>query len=401
MLAAMLAGFGFAGNVFAECQGDPGELVVHVNGDNCPLTSAHNTPLFTVSNIAPGDSATGTLRVKNAGAASQTLIIEAVNFADPLPDDNLARALNITISLQNGSGYIYNDTLANFFKEREYKLAKNFAGGTDYTYKVVVYFPADKGNDWQEKSTSFDLMVGFQGSDSKGVTLTTISSGGGRGGDRAVAPLKYFDYKVKSYCLNNGTVMAMFTWKTGAPATGRALHARKNAAKFDATRPDFGYQATEWETKAGTDHMAFAFGLFPAQTYDWRLDMTASDSRRVTTQSLGTFTAPGCVLGASDEKDIIKDVMGVSTGVLGEMTDEEIARFMADLRAKNENSDDDQTGNNIAAATFAPAALAASNASASVPSQNSASNYGELIWLALFIIVALVAGRFLAKRLTR
>jgi len=33
--------------------------------------------------------------VKNAGAASQTLIIEAVNFADPLPDDNLARALNI------------------------------------------------------------------------------------------------------------------------------------------------------------------------------------------------------------------------------------------------------------------------------------------------------------------
>lgn len=400
MLAAMLAGFGFAGNVFAECQGDPGELVVHVNGDNCPLTSAHNTPLFTVSNIAPGDSATGTLRVKNAGAASQTLIIEAVNFADPLPDDNLARALNITISLQNGSGYIYNDTLANFFKEREYKLAKNFAGGTDYTYKVVVYFPADKGNDWQEKSTSFDLMVGFQGSDSKGVTLTTISSGGGRGGDRAVAPLKYFDYKVKSYCLNNGTVMAMFTWKTDAPATGRALHASANSAKFDAALPDFGYQATKWETKAGTDHMAFAFGLFPVQTYDWRLDMATADSRRVTTQSLGTFTAPACVLGASDEKDIIEDVMGVSTGVLGEMTDEEIAQFMADLRAENQNSGNDQSGNKIAVATFAPAALAASNAPASASSQNSATaNYGVIAAFA-FLVMALV-GRFLAKHLTR
>ncbi len=297
MLAAMLAGFGFAGNVFAECQGDPGELVVHVNDDTCPLTSAHNTPLFTVSNIAPGDSATGTLRVKNAGAAPQTLIIEAVNFADPLPDDNLARALNITISLQNGSGYIYNDILANFFKEREYKLAENFAGGADYTYKVVVYFPADKGNDWQEKSTSFDLMVGFQGSDSKGATLATISGGGTGGGQ--TRGLLIQNEMAATVTAESATI----TWTTNRAATSWVIYAKDGESySLDLAKANYGYpRSTAEDANKVSSHSVTITGLEPNTTYYYRCVSHASLA--VSVDHSFTTLPGGQVAGASTEKD--------------------------------------------------------------------------------------------------
>jgi len=401
MLAAAVGFFGFGG--LAMAQTPTGGIEV----------GYERTPLFDDANLAPGDSVSRAVTVKNSDSAPRAV---SMQFYDTdkggfgLLGQNLASQFNFEIK-KNGAS-VYSKKLDAAFDESEIAMNSSLAAGADEKYDFILSFDTAAGNDYQDKQLSFSICVGFAGdnfcvSDSKeesqngggGMTLTSIS-GGGIGGDRAIVPLKYFDYEVKSYCLNNGTTMAMFTWKTDAPATGRALHAPANSTKFDAALPDFGYQATKLETKAGTDHMAFAFGLFPVQTYDWRLDMATADSRRVTTQSLGTFTAPACVLGASDEKDIIEDVMGVSTGVLGEMTDEEIAQFMADLRAENQNSGDDQSGNKIAVATFAPAALAASNAPAPASSQNSATaNYGVIAAFA-FLVMALV-GRFLAKRLPR
>jgi len=401
MLGAAVGVFGFGG--LAMAQTPTGGIEV----------GYERTPLFDDANLAPGDSVSRWVTVKNSDSAPRAV---SMQFYDTdkggfgLLGKNLASQFNFEIK-KNGAS-VYSKKLDAAFDESEIAMNSSLAAGADEKYDFILSFDAAAGNDYQDKQLSFSICVGFAGdnfcvSDSEeesqngggGMTLTSIS-GGGIGGDRAVVPLKYFDYEVKGYCLNDGTVMAMFTWKTDAPATGRALHAPANSAKFDAALSDFGYQATKWETKAGTEHMAFAFSLFPVQTYDWRLDMTTADSRRVTTQSLGTFTAPACVLGASDEKDIIEDVMGVSTGVLGEMTDEEIAQFMADLRAENQNSDNEQSGNKIAVATFAPAALAAPVSEAQNSSQNSTTvNYGVIAAFAL-LVMALV-GRFLAKRLPR
>lgn len=399
--AAMAVGvFGFCGLAVAEATGG-----IEVGYEK--------TPLFDDANLAPGDSISRSVAVKNSDSSAHAV---SMRFYDTdkggfgLLGKNLASQFNFEIKKDGAS--VHSGKLDAAFDESEIAMNSSLAAGADEKYDFILSFDTAAGNDYQDKQLSFSICVGFAGdnfcvSDSEeesqngggGMTLTSIS-GGGIGGDRAIVPLKYFDYEVKSYCLNNGTTMAMFTWKTDAPATGRVLHAPANSAKFDAALPDFGYQATKWETKAGTEHMAFAFGLFPVQTYDWRLDMTTANSRRVTTQSLGTFTAPACVLGASDEKDIIEDVMGVSTGVLGEMTDEEIAQFMADLRAENQNSDNEQSGNKIAVATFAPAALAAPVSEAQNSSQNSTTvNYGVIAAFAL-LVMALV-GRFLAKRLPR
>lgn len=401
MLAAAVGFFGFGG--LAMAQTPTGGIEV----------GYERTPLFDDANLVPGDSVSRWVTVKNSDSAPRAV---SMQFYDTdkggfgLLGKNLASQFNFEIK-KNGAS-VYSNKLDAAFDESEIAINSSLAAGADEKYDFILSFDTAAGNDYQDKQLSFSICVGFAGdnfcvSDNEeesqngggGMTLTSIS-GGGRGGDRAPLSLKYFDYEVKSYCLGDGTAMAMFSWKTDAPATGRALHAPANSAKFDPALPDFGYQATRWETKPVTDHMAFAFGLFPVQTYDWRLDMTAANSRRVTTQSLGTFTAPACVLGASDEKDIIEDVMGVSTGVLGEMTDEEIKRFMADLRAQNQNSDDDQSGNKIAAASFVSTALAAPVSEAQNSSQNSTTaNYGAITVFAL-LAMGLV-GWFLAKRLNR
>lgn len=401
MLAAAVGFFGFGG--LAMAQTPTGGIEV----------GYERTPLFDDANLAPGDSVSRWVTVKNSDSAPRAV---SMRFYDTdkggfgLLGKNLASQFNFEIK-KNGVS-VYSNKLDAAFDESEIAINSSLAAGADEKYDFILSFDTAAGNDYQDKQLSFSICVGFAGdnfcvSDSGeesqngggGMTLTSIS-GGGRGGDRAPLSLKYFDYEVKTYCLGDGTAMAMFSWKTDAPATARALHAPANSAKFDPALPDFGYRATRWETKPVTDHMAFVFGLFPVQTYDWRLDMTAANSRRVTTQSLGTFTAPACVLGASDEKDIIEDVMGVSTGVLGEMSDEEIAQFMADLRAENQNSDNDQSGNKIAAATFAPAALAAPVSEAQNSSQNSTTaNYGAITVFAL-LAMGLV-GWFLAKRLNR
>jgi len=391
-LAALF--FGFAAPVLAA------ELVVDFE----------TTPLFKEGNFLPGNNVSRRVTVTNNDTANHPIDMKFYGVSDP---DGLAAQFTFTI--KDGATVVYGGKLSDAMAADEIRLSDSLpfvSGSNTADYDFIVAFNEVGGNDYQGKTMEFNLCVGFHGDkdcigDSEeesqngggGMTLTSIS-GGGRGGDRAPLSLKYFDYEVKTYCLGDGTAMAMFSWKTDAPATGRALHAPANSAKFDPALPDFGYQATKWETKPVTEHTAFAFGLFPVQTYDWRLDMTAANSRRVTTQSLGTFTAPACVLGASDEKDIIEDVMGVSTGVLGEMTDEEIKRFMADLRAQNQNSDDDQSGNKIAAASFVSTALAAPVSEAQNSSQNSTTaNYGAITVFAL-LAMGLV-GWFLAKRLNR
>lgn len=314
ILAAMLAGFGFAGNVFAACQGDPGELVVYVKDDACPLTSVHNVSLFNETDIAPGYSITGTLRIKNASTDSQTAIIEAVDFSNPLPDDDLARALNIAISLQGGGGYIYNDTLANFFQEREYKLAAGFAAGAENVYDVVVSFPADKGDYWQEKTTSFGLMVGFQGSDSKGVTLTTISGSGSAGGQ--VRGLIIQNEMAASITANSATII----WTTNHAASSWVVYAKEGESHlFDLTKTNYGYSHStaeiDLDNNKTINHRITISGLEPNTTYYYRCVSHASLA--VGVDHSFTTAAGGQVAGIQTERAGFDGVSSASTGANG------------------------------------------------------------------------------------
>lgn len=393
MAATAIGVFGFGG--LAIAQTPTGGIEV----------GYERTPLFDDANLAPGDSVSRWVTVKNSDSAAHGV---SMQFYDTdkggfgLLGQNLASQFNFEIK-KNGAS-VYSKKLDAAFDESEIAMNSSLAAGADEKYDFILSFDTAAGNDYQGKQLSFSICVGFAGdnfcvSDSEeesqngggGMTLTSIS-GGGIGGDRAVVPLKYFGYEVKTYCLNDGTAMAMFTWKTDAPATGRALHAPANSAKFDTALPDFGYQATKWETKAGIDHMAFAFGLFPVQTYDWRLDMTTAGSRRVTTQSLGTFTAPACVLGAATE------ATNLDTGVLAGLSEDEIRRLLAEFTGETGGNDNPAPSTNKLAAAgdfSAPVPAAASSASP----QNSAGDSGAATLFAALFAAAFTAW-LLARRLS-
>jgi len=392
LLAIMLTGFGFAGNVFAgqtsggsSCLGTPGELLVYVKDDTCPLTSSHNTPLFNETDIAPGYSITGTLRVKNVGADPQTVIIEAVDFADPIPDEDLARALNIAISLQGVGGYVYNNTLANFFQEREYELAKNFVSGADNIYDVVVSFPADKGDYWQGKTTGFGVMIGFQGSDSKGVTLTTISGGGSTGG------------QVRGLIIQNEMVVtttadsATITWTTSHAATSWVIYAKEGEEyTFDLTKSNYGYPYSfpiPEDPNKVISHSVTILGLDSGTTYHYRC--VSHGSLAVSVDHSFTTLAPGRVAGAETEKKDESAAIAnnqVSNGAdAGEASESAPGRVAGaetekpdEVSGNNQKSEDAKTNSGVA--------------------EICRSNFP---WWSFLILAAVCAGRAWANKKTR
>lgn len=396
---AMVGIFGFGGLAVAQMQ--TGGIAV----------SYEQTPLFSNesgdNNIVPGDIISRTVGVENQDSVAHEI---AMKFYDTdkgefgLPGQNLASQFDFEIK-KNGN-LVYSARLDEAFDKNEIEMNSSLAGGQSETYDFILSFDHSAGNEYQSKTMGFSICLGFAGEDfclsdesetNRGLmTLASVSGGGISGGTSIIV----FGSGVNTFC-KDGVAGALLSWNTNLDAVGRGLYAPATGEEvFDyGILPNYGYNTTLWETALAKKHFAVISGLTPGQVYNYRLDMKAGE-KRLTTQAFEPFTAPACVLGASDEKDIIEDVMGVSTGVLGEMTDEEIAQFMADLRAENQNSDNEQSGNKIAVATFAPAALAAPVSEAQNSSQNSTTvNYGVIAAFAL-LVMALV-GRFLAKRLPR
>lgn len=402
-LLAAIGSFGFVGEAAAQTNGA-------VEFD------FQSQPLFNELNLLPGGMVSRWIEVKNNTNAPRQIGLKLYDVADDnigvLGLEKFSSKFRFDVK-KNGASILPGGAvpLKTLF-DGDAPSLETLSAGDSTTYYFELAFDASAGNDYQGKSLGFSLCVLIDGECATGAdepnqtpqTLIT-RAGGGIGGGRALAPLVFSNHEVQTFCRADGTATAMFIWKTDAPSVGRALYAPRGLAKFDPSfLPDFGWNATAWGSLPVTWHAGFAFGLVSGQAYEWRLDMS-SDKGRLTTQSLGSFVAPGCVLGAADEKndeDILKDVMGVATGVLGEMTDEEVARFLANLRVKNQNqsSGGGKFSNKIAAAGFAPSVLAASATSAQNSSQSSGGNSAATIVFAL-LSAASFAGWILVKRFGR
>lgn len=299
MATVMLPVFGLWDVAIAECLGTINDLAIYVNDDACPLTSEHNNPLFKVSNIAPGGFATGKLKIKNYSDQSQKVVIEAFDFADPLPDDNLARALEITIS--KGGTDIYGGnagtkTLYQFFQDGEVYLS-DIGSDASQEYNIRIYFPEEGGNEWQGKTTGFNLMMGFQGADKMGVTTTRIH-GSSSGGDR-----------VKGLTITNEAVVvvtettATITWNTNYDATSWVIYAADGQNyEFDLSKENYGYPySSEEDLNKIRQHSVTIAGLNPGTEYHFRCVSHASLAVSVD-HSFTTLAQTGNVMGASTEK---------------------------------------------------------------------------------------------------
>ena len=152
LITVFSAGFLFISLAQAEAQ----DLIVE----------PQETPLFYETNFTPGDNITRWIKVTNNSGQPQIIAIKAINYPNPVLDYDLSRALMITIREKNGSDLYGGEsqtgpkTLFNFYEADAIHLSTIGADAMT-TYEIEITFPSEKGNDWQEKTTNFDILIGF------------------------------------------------------------------------------------------------------------------------------------------------------------------------------------------------------------------------------------------------
>ncbi len=162
----------------------------------CGSSNTSPAPLFSEVNFLPGDSKTCWIKADNvSGNKTEKIAIEARNFDGSFPAGDLARALSIEIK-SNGATLYGPKPLIDFYKDSGDPLAEDgkevylsdLAPGETRKYDITISFPADKGNQWQGKTTSFDIVWGFQSGTGGGSSNTIYpdlisgNNGGGSGG---------------------------------------------------------------------------------------------------------------------------------------------------------------------------------------------------------------------------
>ncbi|MEK7580935.1 MAG: calcium-binding protein [Patescibacteria group bacterium] len=123
-------------------------------------------PIFTITNMAPGQTETRTVSVTNTGSGIRPVGIRGVKTSEA---GNISTVLNITISLgatdlYGGTSPTGPKTLANFFTESagiNGIFLSNINSGQTVNYIVKVNFQNSAGNEFQNSQVIFDLIIGI------------------------------------------------------------------------------------------------------------------------------------------------------------------------------------------------------------------------------------------------
>lgn len=126
------------------------------NTINLKIETSPTSSLFNLSNMAPGDTESKLLTVKNTG---DTRFEYKVSSRKELGSDELFNLLSLQI--KQGTNVVANTKLNNLSNLR---LGELGVGGYK-EFDFVVYFPVDAGNEYQELSTTvaFDFIATADG----------------------------------------------------------------------------------------------------------------------------------------------------------------------------------------------------------------------------------------------
>ncbi len=261
---AALAAFGFAGTAAAA----PLEVVWS------------KTPLFSVSNFAPGQSSEGSFEVKNDYAEAKEVYVEAVQAID---QDNLGSQMRIEIF--DGDASIYNKSFEEFLKAGPIPLSDVAPGlANDYKMKVTFLDKSDN-DDYQGKSLSFDICVGFWGGETRCTKEQVIdpdpngnTKSGGGGGSSGGMHLVIYNDRNDEPLLSGEQGSIVVRWETNKLATSQVIYGLASGSfQLDLEAENFGYSQATPETASKTmDHVVVLSGLKAGETYVYRVVSRAS-----------------------------------------------------------------------------------------------------------------------------
>ena len=280
----------WVGSVEAVEAQDDGLIVEYWTGTEWKkwLPGEESFPIFKEENFLPGDTVTRQVRVTNNSGQPQNIATEAINwpgFPNPedVPDKDLSRALEITIREKEGSdlygGSTGKKTLFDFYTKNgfnstyEHVLTWGLPDGSEVIYEFEISFPSDKKNEWQGATTTFDILIGFQGVEGKVPPGTP--PGGGGGGYVPGLTIK----NEGAFYISTST--ATITWQTSYFSTSKVIYDTQ-PGKFDlrAGEPSYGYsfykEGDDSRNPKVTFHSVTLTGLTPNTTYYYRCVSHAS-----------------------------------------------------------------------------------------------------------------------------
>jgi hypothetical protein len=268
------------------------------------------TPLFKEIDFKPGDSVTRWVKVKNNSSEPQNIAVEAINYPgfpnpDNVPAGDLSRALSIIIREKNGDdlygGSTGEKTLYDFYRKYsfnatyEHVLTYDLPGnGGNITYEFVITFPFEKGNEWQGATTTFDILIGFQGKEG-GPPPPPPPAGPGLPPGLTISEESVTTTKIT-------TSSVTIVWTTSYLSTSQVIY-DTTPGKFNlsAGPPNYGYAYSKEGDDSGVEkvihHSVTLTDLTPRTTYYFR---TVSHGSLAISREY-TFTTKG-VAGVTIEK---------------------------------------------------------------------------------------------------
>ncbi len=254
-----------------------GFLVSAVQAAGLAVEFEGGSPLFNKTNFVPGDIATKWVKVTNTSGSTQRIAIEAMNFTKPVPDNDLSRALMIVI--KQGETEIYGGvgsekTLYQFYQNGETYLSE-LTNNNTAQYDITISFPSDKEDYWQNKTTGFDVVVGFEGTEG-GLPLPPPGGGASSGGGGALPQGLTISNTTETTTTETSVTI---TWTTSYFSTSQVIYAlateshNLDLSDNSGTPPHYGYTRTTLETDVSPkviSHSVTITGLSPATVYYYR-----------------------------------------------------------------------------------------------------------------------------------
>ena len=281
----------WVGSVEAVEAQDDGLIVEYWTGTEWKkwLPGEESFPIFKEENFLPGDTVTRQVRVTNNSGQPQRIATEAINwpgFPNPedMPDKDLSRALEITIREKEGSdlygGSTGKKTLFDFYTKNgfnstyEHVLTWGLPDGSEVIYEFEISFPSDKKNEWQGATTTFDILIGFQGTEGEESGGAGGAGGAGGGGGVGLPP----GLTILSATSTVAATSTTITWTTNYFSTSQVVYSRSDQPHtLDLNAPNYGYaSSTPEDLNKVTFHSVTITDLTPDTTYYYRCISHAS-----------------------------------------------------------------------------------------------------------------------------
>lgn len=226
--------------------------------------------LFNRPNFMPGDTQSGWVKAANNGTQDK----QVATWAKNVSDDGLSAALDLTI--KRGDSIVYQSRLSEFFAADHAGLAI-LPPQESAMFDYILSFDPSAGNEYQQKSVSFDLYVGTYGDNRD-------DGGDNDDGDEEnhtsgayVGSEGQFIFQISNVRSEKvSQTAAVILWDTNFPGTSMVIYGPEDGKhNLEPGNPDNkGYDESEPEHEDKTlvkEHGVKLTGLKPCFVYYYRV----------------------------------------------------------------------------------------------------------------------------------